>query len=80
MEDIELGEETKQERRERRCQKKREKILQHGRGLARLYRDVVLKHLKAFRQKLREINESRQYANLESQITPVIIRELPDEK
>ena len=35
--------ETKQERREKRLQKKRGEIPQHGRTLARVYRDAVLK-------------------------------------
>jgi hypothetical protein len=38
--------ETKQERRERRLQKKRERIPQHGKSLARVYRDAVLKRLR----------------------------------
>jgi len=37
--------ETKQERRERRLRKKRERIPQHGKSLARVYRDAVLKRL-----------------------------------
>lgn len=35
--------ETRQERRERRLKKKREKIPQHGKGLARVYRNAMLK-------------------------------------
>ena len=38
--------ETKQERRERRLQKKRQRIPQHGKSLARVYRDAVLKRLR----------------------------------
>ena len=38
--------ETKQERRERRLRKKRERIPQHGKSLARVYRDAVLKRLR----------------------------------
>ncbi len=38
--------ETKQERRERRLQKKRNRIPQHGKSLARVYRDAVLKRLR----------------------------------
>jgi hypothetical protein len=37
--------ETRQERRERRLRKKRERIPQHGKSLARVYRDAVLKRL-----------------------------------
>jgi len=39
-------EETKQERREKKLQKKREKIKQHGRSLVRVYKDAVLKRAK----------------------------------
>lgn len=39
-------EETKQERREKRLRRKREKIPQHGKSLARVYRDAVLKRLR----------------------------------
>ncbi len=38
--------ETKQERREKKLKKKRERIAQHGKGLARIYMDAVLKRLK----------------------------------
>ena len=38
--------ETRQERRERRLQKKRQRIPQHGKSLARVYRDAVLKRLR----------------------------------
>ena len=38
--------ETKQERRERRLQKKRNRIPQHGKSLARVYRDALLKRLR----------------------------------
>ena len=38
--------ETRQERRERRLQKKRKRIPQHGKSLARVYRDAVLKRLR----------------------------------
>ena len=37
------SEETKQERREKKLQKKREKIQQHGHSLVRVYKDAVLK-------------------------------------
>jgi hypothetical protein len=39
-------EETKQERREKKLKKKRERIPQHGKSLARVYRDAVLKRLR----------------------------------
>ena len=38
--------ETKQERRERKLKKKRERLPQNGRSLARIYMDAVLKRLK----------------------------------
>jgi hypothetical protein len=37
---------TKQERREKKLKKKRERIPQHGKGLAKVYRDAILKRLK----------------------------------
>jgi hypothetical protein len=39
-------EETRQERREKRRRKKRERIPKHGKSLARVYRDAVLKRLR----------------------------------
>jgi len=41
--------ETKQERREKKLRKKREKIPKHGRNLARVYMDAILKRLKRSR-------------------------------
>jgi hypothetical protein len=38
--------ETKQERREKKLQRKRERIPQHGKGLARIYMDAILKRLR----------------------------------
>ena len=38
--------ETKQERREKKLKKKREKIPKHGRNLARIYMEAILKRLK----------------------------------
>jgi len=37
---------TRQERREQKLRKKRYKIMQHGRGLIKIYRDAVVKRLK----------------------------------
>jgi hypothetical protein len=45
--DINPVKETRQERRERRLRKRREKIPQHGRSLARVYKDAILKRLKS---------------------------------
>ena len=39
-------EETRQERREHKLRKKREQMAQHGKNLARIYRDAILKRLK----------------------------------
>jgi hypothetical protein len=38
--------ETRQERREKKLNKKRERVPKHGKGLAQLYRDIILKRLK----------------------------------
>ncbi len=38
--------ETKQERREKKLRKKRERIPKHGKNLARIYVDAILKRLK----------------------------------
>ena len=40
------SEETRQERRAKKIEKKREKVQQHGKGLAQIYKDVILKRLK----------------------------------
>ncbi len=37
--------ETRQERRERKLKKKQERMPLHGKGLARIYRDAILKML-----------------------------------
>jgi len=42
----EVDEETRQERREKRRRKERKKMLQHGKSLARVYRDAILKRLR----------------------------------
>jgi len=41
-----MDKKTRQERREERLRKKREKIPKHGKSLARVYRDAVLKRLR----------------------------------
>jgi len=41
-----LARKTKQERRERRRAKEKAKMLQHGKSLARVYKDVVSKRAK----------------------------------
>jgi hypothetical protein len=42
---------TRQELRERKQQKRRDKILQHGRSLVRVYKDAVLKRAKQLGKK-----------------------------
>jgi len=39
-------EHTKQEKREKRRRKQKEKMTQHGKGIAKIYRDAVLKRVK----------------------------------
>ena len=41
--------ETKQERREKKLQKKREQMAKHGKNLARVYMNAILKRLKGRR-------------------------------
>ncbi len=43
--------ETKQERREKKLKKKREQIPKHGKNLARIYVEAILKRLKRQRTK-----------------------------
>lgn len=38
--------ETRQERREEKLRKKRERVPKHGRNLARIYRDAILRRLR----------------------------------
>jgi hypothetical protein len=38
--------ETKQERREKKLRKKRERMPKHGKNLARVYMDAIMKRLK----------------------------------
>jgi hypothetical protein len=42
--------ETRQERREHKQQNKRERMMLHGRNLAKIYRDAVMKRLKKKRK------------------------------
>lgn len=42
-----IARKTKQERRERRREKKKAKLPQHGKSLARVYRDAVSKRARA---------------------------------
>ncbi|HEY49229.1 MAG TPA: hypothetical protein G4O13_04205 [Dehalococcoidia bacterium] len=44
-------EETRQERREKKLKKKHERLPQHGRGLAQVYKDAILKRLRRGRKK-----------------------------
>ena len=38
--------ETRQERREKKLQKKRERMAKHGKNLARIYMDAIMKRLR----------------------------------
>ena len=49
MNNEQVDEETRQERREKRLKKKRERIPQHGRSLVKIYKDAILKRLKRHR-------------------------------
>ncbi|MFC1937170.1 hypothetical protein ACFLWY_01270 [Chloroflexota bacterium] len=42
--------ETRQQRREERLKKKREQMSKHGRNLAKIYRDAILKRLRFKKQ------------------------------
>jgi hypothetical protein len=42
----ENGAETRQERREKKLRKQRERMKKHGKGLAKVYLDSILKRLK----------------------------------
>ena len=46
MNDKQVDEETRQERREKKLRKKREQIPQHGKNLAKIYMDAIMKRLK----------------------------------
>ena len=46
MDDKFLETETRQERREKKLKRKRERIPKHGRNLAKIYMDAILKRLK----------------------------------
>ena len=40
------GEETRQERREKKLRKKRERMPKHGKNIARVYMDAIMKRLR----------------------------------
>jgi len=40
------GTETRQERREKKLQKKRERMAKHGKNIARIYMDAIMKRLR----------------------------------
>ena len=44
--DKSIGADTRQERRDRKLRKKRERIPKHGKNLARVYLDAVMKRLR----------------------------------
>ena len=41
--------ETRQERREKKLEKKRERMPKHGQGLARAYKEAILKRIRELR-------------------------------
>jgi hypothetical protein len=43
------GAETRQERREKKLLKKKERIKKHGKGLARVYKEAILKRINYLR-------------------------------
>jgi len=43
-------EDIRQERRERKLQKKKEKVPQHSRGLARIYKEAIMKRINYLRK------------------------------
>jgi hypothetical protein len=43
--------ETRQERREKKLQKKRERMAKHGKSLARIYMDAIMKRLRGEKRK-----------------------------
>jgi len=44
--DNKLDKETRQERREKKLRKKRERMPKHGKNLAKIYMDAILKRLR----------------------------------
>lgn len=46
MNNEQVDKETRQERREKRLKKKRERMPKHGKNLARIYMDAILKRLR----------------------------------
>ena len=46
MNDQPLEPETRQERRERKLKKKRERMPQHGKSLAKIYKEAILKRFR----------------------------------
>ncbi len=55
-----MNQETRQERRESRLKKKRERVPQHGRNLARVYKEAILKRINKLRsekQKGQEVDK-----------------------
>lgn len=48
------SDETRQERREKKLRKKRERIPKHGKGLASIYRNAILKRLRRKRKSKQE--------------------------
>jgi hypothetical protein len=51
------GQETRQERRDKKLQSKKERIKKSGKGLARVYKEAVLKRIRRLRNEKREGRE-----------------------
>ncbi len=49
--------ETRQERRERKLTSKRERVRKHGRNLAQLYKEAIIKRINKLRSDKRKGNE-----------------------
>ncbi len=47
----EHNDETRQERREKKLESKRERLPQHGRSLVRVYKEAILKRISHLRRK-----------------------------
>ncbi len=47
----EHNDETRQERREKKLEAKRERLPQHGKSLARVYKEAILKRINRLRRK-----------------------------
>ena len=49
--------ETRQERREKKLEKKKERMPKHGRNLARMYKEAILKRINKLRSDKQKVQE-----------------------